>query len=132
MPLPSEKKEVLLSSPSSQNKDVDEEPSSSQNIEYQADEESDKEYDRSQLSEMDNKAGDQGSAFFDCKVEDAIVETKLGIFSPRMPCSTTIHQPDITFRTERADRKGMTSMSSRTKAHTTYQPADAQAIVRVC
>ena len=55
---------------------------------------------------MDNKAGDQGSAFFDCKVEDAIVETKLGIFSPRMPCSTTIHQPDITFRNERADLQG--------------------------
>ena len=45
MPLPSEKKEALLSSPSSRNKDVDEEPSSSQNIENEADEESDKEYD---------------------------------------------------------------------------------------
>ena len=106
IPIPSEKKEVLLSSSSSRNKDVDEEPSSSRNIEYEADEESDKEYDRSQLSEMDNKAGDQGSAFFDCKVEDAIVETKLRIFSPRMPCSTTIHQPDIAFRTERADLQG--------------------------
>ena len=39
MPLPSEKKEVLLSSSSSRNKDVDEEPSSSRNIEYEADEE---------------------------------------------------------------------------------------------
>ena len=93
IPLPSEKKEVLFSSSSSRNKDVDEEPSSSRNIEYEADEESDKEYDRSQLSEMDNKAGDQGSAFFDCKVEDAIVETKLRIFSPRMPCSTTMTLP---------------------------------------
>ena len=45
MPLPSEKKEVLLSSLSSRNKDVDEEPSSSQNIAYEVDEESDKEYD---------------------------------------------------------------------------------------
>ena len=106
MPLPIEKKEVLLTSPSSQNKDVDEEPFFRQINEYEADEESDKEYDRSQLSKLDNKAGDQGSAFFDCKVEDATVETKIGLFSPGMPCPTTIHQPDITFRIERADLQG--------------------------
>jgi hypothetical protein len=75
-------------------------------VEYEADEESDKEYDRSQLSKLDNKAGDQGLAFFDCKVEDATVETNIGLFSPGRPCPTTIHQLDITFRIKRADLQG--------------------------
>jgi hypothetical protein len=69
------------------------------------DEESDKECDRSQLSDRIT-AGDQGSTFSDNKVEDDIAETKLGLFLPRMPCATTIYQLDITCRFERADQRG--------------------------
>jgi hypothetical protein len=91
MPLLSERKEVLLIYLSSHNMDVDEE--------------SDKECDRSQLSDRIT-AGDQGSTFSDNKVEDDIAETKLGLFLPRMPCATTIYQLDITCRFERADQRG--------------------------
>jgi hypothetical protein len=91
MPLLSERKEVLLIYLSSHNMDVDEE--------------SDKECDRSQLSDRIT-AGDQGSTLFDNKVEDDIAETKLGLFLPRMPCATTIYQLDITCRFERADQRG--------------------------